>query len=168
MVLSSPGQMTTIERTETDTALEEIVASMDPGYDLVVAEGFKHSDAPKVLVPGAEELSPSPHGVIAVVSDHGRVGDTPCYSFQELDGLVRQVQDQLLSRAPDAPGVSLVVDGVTVPLAPFPGRVLAGLVRVFLKELKDLPPNPRSIRLVLGASGTPDVRERPSGRDARA
>ena len=163
MVLSSPGQMTSIERTEADMALEEIVASFDSSYDLVVVtDGFRDATVPEVLVLGAEDISPPPHRVIATVSNHGRVGDVPCYSFQELDGLAEQLQDQLLARAPNTPVISLMVDGVPVPLAEFPARVLAGLVCGFLKELKDIPHNPQRLLLVLGAPATPDAREKPS------
>ena len=90
--LSSPGQMTTIERTEVDTPLEEILAFLDSSYDLVVAEGFKGSTVPKVMVLGEEQLSPPPENVIAVVGDHAAAEDVPCYSFDELDGLAQQVQ----------------------------------------------------------------------------
>lgn len=173
-VVTSPGQMTTVERTRADTTLEEIVASFDPGYDLVVAEGFKDSTVPKVLILGAKEISSPPQRIIAVVSDDKRVADVPCYGFQELDGLAEQIQGQLLEGAMDVPAVSLVVDGTPVALAPFPSRLLARIVRGFLAELKDLPPNPQRVRLVLDAPAlprmegpaTPHVRREGSGGSA--
>ena len=100
--------------------------------------------------------------MIAMVSDHGRVGDVPCYSFQELDRLAEQLQDQLLVRSPNTPVTSLMVDGVPVPLADFPARILSGLVCGFLKELKDIPHNPQRLLLVLGTQATPDVQKKPS------
>ncbi|MEE8442660.1 MAG: molybdopterin-guanine dinucleotide biosynthesis protein B [Dehalococcoidia bacterium] len=157
-VVSSPGQMTTIERTRDDTSLEEIVASLGPGYDLVVAEGFKASTVPKVLVLGAEELSPPPQRVLAVVSDDKRAGDVPCYGFQELDGLAKQIQDQMLDGAGNPSPISLLVDGAPVSLAPFPARLLARTVYGFLAEFKNLPSDPKRVQLVLETPATPDTR----------
>jgi molybdopterin-guanine dinucleotide biosynthesis protein len=44
--------LTSIWRTDVDTPLVEIAASLDSGYALLVAEGFKDSAVPKVLVMG--------------------------------------------------------------------------------------------------------------------
>ena len=97
VIVSSPERMTTFQRTSGDATLDEIVGSIDSGYDLVVVEGFKGSSVPKVLVQGAEQISPAPVNVIAVVGENGREGEgVPCYSFQELDGLARQIQGQVL------------------------------------------------------------------------
>lgn len=98
--VSSPGQLTSFERTEGDTSLEEVAGSLGPSYDLLVAEGFKASSAPKVLIAGEEALAPLPQSIIAVVSDHEThgtaAGNVPRYSFHELDGLADQIQRHLL------------------------------------------------------------------------
>ncbi len=95
-IVASPGQVTSVQRTIGDTTLEEIVDFLEPGYDLVIAEGFKVSSVPKVLVCGEEAVQPPPSNVIAVVGDRPEAGDTPCYSFTDLGGLVQQILDQLL------------------------------------------------------------------------
>ncbi len=100
VVISSPGRMTTLERTPGDAALEEIVTSLDPSYDLVVAEGFKGSGVAKVLVLGGEEPSPRPQNVIAVVSETRRLEEVPCYSFQDLAELANLIRDQVLHIEP--------------------------------------------------------------------
>jgi molybdopterin-guanine dinucleotide biosynthesis protein B len=97
VIASSPDKITYIERTGADTTLEQIAASIAPGYDLVLAEGFKGSTVPKVLVLGKEEISPTPQQVIAIVSDHRtEASPVPCYSFQQLSELAEQIQRQIL------------------------------------------------------------------------
>jgi molybdopterin-guanine dinucleotide biosynthesis protein B len=100
VIVSSPGQMTAIEQTRGDTRLEDIVASLDPSYELVVAEGFKNSAVAKVLVLGPEMPSPSPDDVIAMVGDCGDVADVPRYTLQELDGLASQIQERIMGGRP--------------------------------------------------------------------
>ncbi len=105
VVVSSPGQVTAIEQTRGETSLEDIVTSLDPSYELVVAEGFKNSAVAKVLVLAPGKPSPSLEDVIAVVGHCGDVKDVPCYTFQELDGLASQIQEQIMgSQPPLIPG----------------------------------------------------------------
>jgi molybdopterin-guanine dinucleotide biosynthesis protein len=92
--------VTAIEQTRGETRLEDIVASLDPSYELVVAEGFKNSAVAKVLVLAPEMPSPSPENVIAVVGDCGGAENVPCYTFQELDGLASQIQEQIMGGQP--------------------------------------------------------------------
>lgn len=147
--LSSPGQLTSIGRTDVDTPLEEIAASLDSGYDLLVAEGFKDSAVPKVLVIGAEPLSPPPENVIAVVGDNPPSSEVPSYTFDEMDGLVAHIQDKVMEGASGAPTVSLMVDGVPVPLGSFSSSILSEMVLGFLKALKDIPQDPSGVRIVI-------------------
>lgn len=102
VVISSPGHLTAIERTEGDILLDTIVASLDPSYDdpsydLVVVEGFKGSTVPKVLVLGGETALPLLQNVIAVVGGRGGIAyQVPCYSFQELGGLAGHIRCRVM------------------------------------------------------------------------
>ncbi len=135
VIVSSPGQITGIRHTYGDIPLEQIVLSLDPGYDLVIAEGFKNSSVPKVLVLGTEPVLPQPQNVIAVVSDHPIAGNAPCYTFEELDRLAWQVQNEFMGNSRHVPEVSLVVDGVRIPLSRFPSSVLTEVIHGFLETL---------------------------------
>lgn len=93
VIASSPGQVASVQQVEGDLLLDQVVALLDNSYDLIVAEGFKASTAPKVLVLGAEPMSPWPTGVIAVVSPHPVDPPTPVpvYSFEDVDRLAGQI-----------------------------------------------------------------------------
>jgi molybdopterin-guanine dinucleotide biosynthesis protein MobB len=151
---SSPGQVTTVERVEGDPELERLAASLGGGHDLVLAEGFKRSSVPKVLVEGPEPIAPPVEGVIAVVSEQGEPADgAPAFTFQALDALAALIEQRFL-RGDGGPAVSLVVDGAPVGLAPFAGRVFDGAVRGLVSSLKGVPPNPKEIRLIIGRAPT--------------
>ncbi len=149
VVLASPWQRATIETADADVSLGEITASLGNTYDLLLAEGFKESAVPKVLVMGRERLPLAPTNVIAVVGESGFAGDVPHYSFEEIDGLAERVQQQLLDRPLERGGVSLVVDGVPVSLGPFASAALAGAILGFVKALKGVPQDPRNVHLAL-------------------
>ena len=97
VVVSSPGLVTTIVRRDRDATLEEIVATLIPRPDLVIAEGFKGSNAPKILVRGKERSRDSIQNVIALVGEMEMGETVPSYDFQELESLANQIQDQLLN-----------------------------------------------------------------------
>jgi hypothetical protein len=168
VLLASPWQRATIETADADVSLGEITASLGNTYDLLLAEGFKESAVPKVLVAGREHLSPAPTNVIATVGGPGGAGDVPHYSFEEMDRLADQVQRQLLDRPLDQGGVSLVVDGVPVSLGAFASAALAGAVLGFVKALKGVPQDPRNVHLVLeGLESREEVTPQPTTNGRR-
>ncbi len=149
VVASSPGRITTIQSVEGDASLEEIVATIDGSYDLIIAEGFKRSTVPKVLVLGDEVIEPPPSRIIALVGDGGPDLGVPRYGFDDLEALAVQLRRELLPVPGDSPSVSLMVDGVPVHLSDFPGAALSATVRGFVGTLKRAPKNPTKITITL-------------------
>jgi molybdopterin-guanine dinucleotide biosynthesis protein MobB len=153
---SSPGQVSTVARVDGDLELERIVASLDGGHDLVLAEGFKRSGVPKVLVEGPEAITPPVDGVIAVVGEGSGPGaDIPRFGFDDMNALVGLIEERIPT-GNDGPDVSLVVDGAPVGLAPFATTAFDGVVRGLLASLKGVPAVPRHIRLVIGKASAND------------
>ena len=100
VIASSPGQITATERVEGDTPLEAIVVSLHSEYDLAIAEGFKSSSVPKVLVTRQGVPTPTVDGVIACVAD-GPVQGLPVFTPLQMEALA----DFLLERLIKAAGV---------------------------------------------------------------
>jgi molybdopterin-guanine dinucleotide biosynthesis protein B len=95
VVISSPGQITRIQCIEADSPLEELVSSVSPGYELAIAEGFKGSSVPKVLIISEEPLMPLPRNVVAVVAESSADAGVPVYTFAEMESLARQLLEQV-------------------------------------------------------------------------
>ena len=153
VIASSPDQRTRVDRTDGDTPLESIISTLGSGVDLVVAEGFKQSAVPKVLVVRGGS-PPTVENVIATVGDSqdGRPnGEVPAYGFEEADKLASQLIAQVLEASPPAAAVSLTVDGGPVPLIPFISSALAGIVRGFLSTLKGFPEDPEDVQISIQA-----------------
>ena len=90
---SSPGALTTRRRVGNDPALETVVSTVGAGADIVVAEGFKSSAAPKVVV---GDLPLSLENVIAHVDSKPERSDVPTYTFRQMDALADQIRQQFL------------------------------------------------------------------------
>ena len=90
---SSPGALTTRRRVTSDPALETVVSTVGAGADIVVAEGFKSSTAPKIVV---GDLPVSLENVIAHVDGKPERSEVPTYTFSQLDGLADQIRQHFL------------------------------------------------------------------------
>ena len=80
-----------------DASLTSLVSSIRGEADLVIAEGFKSSAAPKVLVlDGMDSLS-SVSNVIATVNGDGRAWGCPSYGFDDLESLAALISRDFLA-----------------------------------------------------------------------
>ena len=55
VVLSSPRRLALIEQVAAETGLSQIVATVENKVDIMLIEGYKSADVPKVVVLGGEE-----------------------------------------------------------------------------------------------------------------
>ena len=97
VIASSPDKVTIQERTNRDASLATLTSSVHDNIDLVIAEGFKSSGAPKVLV--LDDLSePGPLlNVIATVNGDGGQWGCPRYDFDDLENLAGLISREFLA-----------------------------------------------------------------------
>lgn len=154
VVVSSPGMVTRTVIHDGDLTLEDLIAGLVQPPDIVVAEGFKTSAVPKVVLESDEQLDPYPSNIIAMVSHGPCDAPTPVFGIDDMEGLATFVEQSLLVRrgfvhagAPAA--VSLTVDGVRIPLKEYPASALDETLRGFLRSLRSVPPGARKIEIRL-------------------
>ncbi|MBN1484541.1 MAG: molybdopterin-guanine dinucleotide biosynthesis protein B [Chloroflexia bacterium] len=143
VAISSPQRFALIGPVEQELSLEELVARYLQDVDLVLTEGYKRSQQPKIELCRAarsEELICAPDELLAVISDLRF--DLPCPQFDldDVSGVADLLEARFLhqSATPLAGGrVILRVDGRPVPLKPYIQRMLAGAMRGLLGGLKD-------------------------------
>jgi len=99
-VITGPHQTALVERTETQRSLEEIASSYLDDLDLVLVEGFKLAEIPKIEVqrPGIDRPLLTRHEnfdphLIAVVSDCRKELDVPCFAPDEISRLTAFIRD---------------------------------------------------------------------------
>ena len=100
--------------------------------------------------------TPTPDDLIAIVTDAPRTWDLPTYSTNELHKLADQIKSQFLAR-PTGPSVSLVVDGVPVPLNEYPRDALSGILKGFVGALNGVPDGPLDIQVTVTAGPRPEL-----------
>ena len=93
VMASAPGRVHVTERTREDPSLESLLGRFEDGdVDVIIAEGFKSSGVPKVLVIGAGRTYPDAVNVFAVVGDRNPGGPAPpTFAFDESEKLVDMI-----------------------------------------------------------------------------
>ncbi len=88
-------------------------------YDLILTEGFKSSDFPKIEVHLREQgegLITEPEQLLAVVTDEPLEIDVPQFSRNDLSKIADLIETILLSQK-DANELDLIVNGTRVPIS---------------------------------------------------
>jgi len=146
VIISAPGTVTTVRRAKEEPSLDELVWEMRDEYDLVLADGFRHSSFLKVEAHRAGEgegLLCHKNELLAVVGDRPAGLDIPTFADDDLSGLTELVRRRFLVAEPGE-DAALFIDGVRLPLALFVRKIVATTVLGMVRSLKGVE-EPKSI-----------------------
>lgn len=101
VVVSGPQRVALVKKVEGDPTLEEVLAVVGDGYDLVLIEGFKRSKVPKIEVHRKVQgdLVCSPEELLAVVTDEPLEVPVPQFSAEQVEALADLIEDRFLASA---------------------------------------------------------------------
>jgi molybdopterin-guanine dinucleotide biosynthesis adapter protein len=100
VVIAGPRRMAMIRQLERELSLEEIVPLMGD-VDLVLTEGYKRGNRPKIEVSRAErgtELLCKADELIAVMADHVPDVPVPLYALEDAAGIADLLEGLILRR----------------------------------------------------------------------
>lgn len=139
VALSSPTGLGVIRDNDHDQAVPELLDRYFYDVDLVLAEGYKHTDLPKIEVfRSAVYDAPLPdrdQTWLALVSDLRPDGDLPWFGLDEIVPLADFMVERLLKIA-TRPRTTLLVDGRPVALNNFVEQFLARTIDGMTSSLK--------------------------------
>jgi len=116
--------------------LDDIISLFGEDYDIVLVEGFKGGDAPKIEV-HRKDIGPPLGGVskvFAIVTDEPLKTEVRQFSPQDIKGLADLVESGFLDTAKDR--LSLYVNKDPVTMSGFPREVVANIVLALASSLK--------------------------------
>ncbi len=100
VVIVAPDKVAAIRRVDSEPSLDEIAATMGD-VDLILTEGYKRSNKPKVeIVRAARSQEPlcAPEELLALVSDLAAPFDVPHFDPDDIPGLADLIETGFLSR----------------------------------------------------------------------
>jgi molybdopterin-guanine dinucleotide biosynthesis protein B len=99
VVISSPEKMAMIKKTGRDLPLDEIARYIGDDVDLILSEGYKREDKPKIEVSRSEvsrELLCTADELLALATDQAFDMDVPQFALDDIVGLVDLLERQVL------------------------------------------------------------------------
>ncbi len=103
VLISSPKKMALIKREEQTPPLDELVERYYHDMDIVITEGFKRLDKPKIEVfrsqAHSRPLCTAADNRIALASDTPIEADCPCFDINDVDGIADFIEQRFLKSA---------------------------------------------------------------------
>lgn len=121
VAISSPQKTAVIKKPEQELTLDRITEMVCDGMDIVISEGYKFDDKPKIEVFRSEvsdRILSDEKDLVALVTDRRFDIDVPQFSFDDADGIVKLIIEKYLANTSPA-GVSLIVNDVPLDMKPF-------------------------------------------------
>jgi len=103
-VVTSPHQLALVADVDHDHSFDEIRDKYIRGMDIILTEGFKVNDYPKIEVYRAELkrelISKKEDGLIAVASDTKLDVDVPCFDLDDVKAITDFIEMKFIKKMP--------------------------------------------------------------------
>jgi len=134
--ISSPDKVIMVTPVSQELSLDEIARFFGEEYDIILAEGFKQDNAPKIEVHRKEVGSPlsTIKKIIAIATDEPLETKTRQFSLEDIKGLADLLEKGFI--IPQQERLSLYVNKIPVSLSSFPKEIITNLVLAVISSLK--------------------------------
>ena len=121
-LISSPDRVALIKPVPSGVKLDEVLRLFGEDYDIILAEGFKRGNAPKIEVHRRESgpLLGSIRKLFAIATDEPLVTKARQFSLEDIKGLADLLEAGFLK--PKSERLSLYVNNKPIPLRTFPRK----------------------------------------------
>ena len=135
-VISSPDEIVLIKPVVATVTVDEIALLLGDDYDIILVEGFKQDNTPKIEV-HRREVGPPLSGIrklIAIATDEPLETSTRQFSLEDIKGLADLLEEGFIK--PQGERLSLYVNGAPITLTTFPGAVISNVLVAMASCLK--------------------------------
>lgn len=135
-VINSPDKVVLIKSVTPALTLDETARLVGEDCDIILTEGFKQGNTPKIEVHRREVGSPlsSVRKLIAIVTDEPLETKTKQFSPQDIKGLADLLERGFIK--PQRERISLYVNSVPIPLTTFPREIISNILLTMVSCLK--------------------------------
>ena len=150
VVISSADKMAMIKKTSQELSLDQLEAHIMGGVDIILTEGYKSADKPKIEISRADvsdELLCTEKELLALVTDQRFDLDVPHFALDDTRGVVEFLIENVLGWQRET-GVFLSVNGSPVGLKSFVRKVFTNTILGLVASLRGTE-NPRDVRITI-------------------
>ena len=135
-IISSRDKVVLVRPVVKEPVLIELVRLFGEDYDIVLAEGFKEDNAPKIEV-HRKAIGPPLETVkklVAIVTDEPLETNTRQFTFEDVKSLADLVEEGFIK--PQRERISFYVDNAPVTLSHFPKEIISNVLTAIASSLK--------------------------------
>jgi len=134
--IGSPDRVVLIKPATRAPTLAEIARLIGEDCDIILAEGFKQDNAPKIEVHRREVGSPlsTVRKLIAITTDEPLETKVRQFSLEDVKGLADLLEKGFIK--PQRERISLYVNDVLIPLSSFPKKIITDVLLAMASTLK--------------------------------
>ena len=134
--VSSPREFVLMKPVTQELNLDEITRLFGEDYDIILTEGFRQGNAPKIEV-HRKDIGP-PFGslkkLIAIVTDEPLETKVRQFSLEDIKGLADLLEKGFIK--PQKERISIYVNNTPIPLTTFPGKIISNAIVAMVSCLK--------------------------------
>ena len=134
--ISSPDKVVIIKPVTQALTLNQIAHLVGEDYDIILAEGFKQDNAPKIEVHRKEIGTPLSHikKIMAIATDEPLETKTRQFSIQDIKGLADLLETGFIK--PQKERISLYINNTPITLTNFPKEIINNILLAMVSCLK--------------------------------
>lgn len=135
-IVSSADKIVLIKPVTREITLNEVARLLGEDYDLILTEGFKYDDAPKIEVHRREVAPPLSDikKLIAIVTDEPLETKTRQFSLEDIKGLADLLENGFIR--PQRERISLYINNAPLSLSTFPKEFITNVLLGMVSSLK--------------------------------
>lgn len=136
--VSSPQKIVIVKPVEQDSTLGDVAHLLGDDCDIILAEGFKQDNAPKIEVHRKGNGSPLKgiKKLIAIVTDEPLETNARQFSLEDINGLADLLEKGFIK--PQAERISLYINNSPVTLTVFPKQIITNVLLAIVSSLKGI------------------------------
>lgn len=135
-IVSAPEKIVLIKPLAADANLDDVVRLLRDDYDIIITEGFKQSDAPKIEVHRKEKGPPlvDIKKLIAIATDEKIETDIRQFSLDDVNGIASLIEEDII--IPQKERITFYVNHKPVDLSVFPKDIITKVLIAIASSLK--------------------------------
>ena len=159
VVLSGPNKLMLVKELNQPLGIDEVRKAYLNEFDLILTEGYKTEDKPKIEVfrqevGGSEGLlcTQEKNNLVAVVSNRKFELGIPCFGLDDYIGIADFLEKEFISKRQDG-DIELVVDQKDIYLKGFAAGFLKKAILGMISSLHDVPEKPQEVEIRIKEKG---------------
>jgi molybdopterin-guanine dinucleotide biosynthesis protein B len=139
VAISSPARIGLTKQVPAELDLDTLVALYFQDEDLVITEGYKGGNKPKIEICRKERqaapICTEKDGLVAVVADFPVGGGLPCFALEDVAGVADLLEVRFLKGKPE-PNLVIRLDGKKLPMKSFVKEFVLGGILGMISTLR--------------------------------